>query len=743
MVLCWHRGCGKDLFALNCLIHSALKTPGVYLHCFPNYSQAKKAIWKSIHVNADGSSMAYLDHFPDFAVKRKNSSEMIIELKNGSIYCLMGVDGRNAQRARGMNPSFVIMSEYAYMDPEAWRTIEPRIVQNNGKALFISTPNGQNHFYQLLNHAKANPDRFYSSLLTIEDTKTVSPQYIDDMRAEGSTPEDFIQQEYYCNFSRGAEGSYYGKQIQKARDDERICELPIIEDLPVHTAWDIGIKDPTSIWWFQARPEGTFHFIDYYENNGEGLRHYIDKLEEFKKKHDIIYGQHFVPHDMGNREFTSGVERIETAREFGYEMVKIPAANIGEGIQAVRSILNNCYFDIKKCKRGIQCLDFYRKKYNDALKQYYDQPLHDQYSNGCFIGETKIETKKGSVNISEIKIGDEVSTPNGFKKVKYVFEYESDDLVDVVTEKTTLTCTPNHKFFTQKNLVYADALRYNDILLSIHEKELCRMKYGSCSREKDLGLRENFLSDMIKDSLSSTDISSEKMVLTTEGTKDLYTDMFGCITTVPSQKITMFIILMETLKTIQKKISKLFHLPITANFTTLKKKELLQEKQYYLPCKKLSNGTHRKREKNGIESMEKNVLRKEKNLTVVAQIAINILKVFGLMQNFAISIANNDIVQKLKKITKTVYVWFAEKILQRINGKSPSRVVKIVPHTDKSIRKVYDLEVDHDHCYYANEILVSNSDAFRYAAVGIKAIGLGGGSIDQDVKAINTYWGNV
>jgi len=140
VVACHHRGAGKDLMCLNYLIKRAIEYPGVYLHCFPNYSQAKRAIWKSVHNDENGEGLSYLDHFPPEIVKRKNSSEMMVELINGSIYCLMGLDGKNAMRARGMNPCFVILSEYAYMDQESWHTIEPRVTLNDGVAIFISTP---------------------------------------------------------------------------------------------------------------------------------------------------------------------------------------------------------------------------------------------------------------------------------------------------------------------------------------------------------------------------------------------------------------------------------------------------------------------------------------------------------------------------------------------------------------------------------------------------------------------------
>ena len=381
VVCCWHRGAGKDLFALNFLIYKMIEEPGVYLHCFPKYAQGKKAIWTSVHNTHDDESMSYLDHIPPELVKHKNSSDMMLQLYNGSIYCVMGLDGKNATQARGMNPKFIILSEYAYMDPQGWYTIEPRISQNKGTAIFLSTPNGQNHFYQLFNHAKANPENYFASMLTIENTNILQKEHIEHLREEG-VPEDFIQQEYYCSFTRGAEGSYYGKLIQQCRDEDRICVLPIIPDLPVHTAWDIGIGDSTSIWVFQCLNNGCINFIHYYENHGEGLKHYTDYLDDYKAKKRISWGKHIVPHDMENKEFTSGVDRLQSARTLGYNMTVMPRKPVAEGIQAVRSLIPLCYFDAKECERGIKCLDFYRKKYNDVLKVYYDDPVHDQWSHG-------------------------------------------------------------------------------------------------------------------------------------------------------------------------------------------------------------------------------------------------------------------------------------------------------------------------------------------------------------------------
>lgn len=409
VVCALHRGAGKDLMALNYLIKRACQYPAVYLHCFPKYSQAKKSIWTSVHQTDDGEAMSYLDHIPPELIKSKNSSDMRIEFVNGSIYCCMGLDGKNATQARGMNPSFVILSEYAYMDPESWYTIEPRISQNKGTAIFLSTPNGQNHFYTLYNYAKSqhNPD-FYATLLSIDDTKTLDATHIEHLRAEG-VPEDFIQQEYFCSFTRGAEGSYYGKQIQAARDDDRLTKLTVSRDLPVHTAWDIGIGDSTAIWIFQRMANGKLNILNYYENSGEGLEHYTNYLDKWKYDNRVVWGMHYVPHDMANREFTSGVDRLSAARELGFNMQICPRKAIEEGIQAVRSLLGHCTFDSQACDRGIKALDFYRKKWNESLKVYYDEPLHDQYSHGAdafrmlAIGIKAFGTAEGKLTADDIR----------------------------------------------------------------------------------------------------------------------------------------------------------------------------------------------------------------------------------------------------------------------------------------------------------------------------------------------------
>ncbi|HHR6448307.1 TPA: terminase, partial [Providencia alcalifaciens] len=200
----------------------------------------------------------------------------------------------------------------------------------------------------------------------------------DDMKREyPSIPSEAFQQ--------SVEGAYYAKQFRFLYENKRIGTLPDNSHLPVHTYWDIGVGDSTSIWFIREVGE-EFHVIDHYSNSGEGLRHYMKVL----KDKGYTYASHNGPHDIDNREFGSDAKsRRELARE-GYEIDGqvysirfdvVPKLSIDEGIEAVREILPRCVFDEHKCGEGIAHLEAYRKEWNDKLGCWKDKPLHDYTSH--------------------------------------------------------------------------------------------------------------------------------------------------------------------------------------------------------------------------------------------------------------------------------------------------------------------------------------------------------------------------
>jgi hypothetical protein len=202
----------------------------------------------------------------------------------------------------------------------------------------------------------------------------------DDMKREyPSIPAEAFQQ--------SVEGAYYAKQFRWLYQNKRIGDIPDNSHLPVHTFWDIGVGDSTAIWFVREVGE-EFHVIDYYENSGEGLRHYMKVL----KDRGYEFGEHWAPHDIDNREFAGdGKSRKQIAAE-GFEIdgkmysirFKVaPKLGVDTGIDSVREILPKCAFDSGKCELGISHLEGYRKEWDDKRGCWKDKPLHDFTSHGA------------------------------------------------------------------------------------------------------------------------------------------------------------------------------------------------------------------------------------------------------------------------------------------------------------------------------------------------------------------------
>ena len=380
--LVWHRRAGKDSTSLNFTAKEMFKRKGNYWHLFPKQTQARKAIWNGI--NSDGQSI--LDQvFPEAVRARTSSQEMMIELKNGSTWQLAGSD--NYDSLVGANPVGVVFSEWSLCDPNAWAYIRPMLAENGGWAVFIYTPRGKNHGYTLYNMAK-KADEWFCQNLTVNDTKradgspVISPEAIETERSEGME-EALIQQEFFGSFEAQIPGAYFADQLQQAKDQNRVGRIPIEPSLQVHTAWDLGISDSMSIWFFQAMGK-EIRLVDYYESNGKGMEHYIQHLTQWADRNGVIYGQHLAPHDIEVRELTSGRSRKDVARDMGitFRTVQRPRTKI-EGIQAIRRMFPRFWIDDERAEQGYACIASYHREWDEKHQRFRDQPVHDWASHGA------------------------------------------------------------------------------------------------------------------------------------------------------------------------------------------------------------------------------------------------------------------------------------------------------------------------------------------------------------------------
>lgn len=382
-LLVWPRRAGKDVCAFNLMIRQAIKKVGVYYYIFPTYSQARKVVWDSI----TNSGEKFLDYIPKQIIKGTNGTEMKINLTNGSLIQLIGSD--NIDNLMGTNPIGLIFSEYALQDPRAYQFLRPILLGNGGWAMFISTPRGKNHLWELYNIA-SNSKEWFCSKLSVEDTNHIDIAEIEKEIEEGLLSPDLAQQEYYTSFTMGVEGSYYAKYLDKMRLTGRIGVVPYESSFKVHTAWDIGVSDSTCIIFYQVVGQ-TLKIIDFYEKNKEGLEHYAKILES----KPYTYGKHFAPPDVAVYEWGAGMSRIEKARQLGikFEVKRdegngklhsvVPSMPIEDGIESVRSAFSKIWIDEFHCKDLIKCLENYRQEYDPKKRVYKNQPLHNWSSHAA------------------------------------------------------------------------------------------------------------------------------------------------------------------------------------------------------------------------------------------------------------------------------------------------------------------------------------------------------------------------
>lgn len=371
-----HRRWGKDEIALHRAAVSAFEKPATYWHMLPEYSQARKAIWNAINPH---TGIRRIDEaFPHEIRETTNEHEMFIRFKGGATWQVVGSDSYKS--LVGAPPYGIVFSEWSKANPSAWAYLGPILEENGGWALFITTPEGENHAAKMYRMARDNPN-WFAELQTVEDTG-FPLERVEEARKEyqalfGKDAGDaMIEQEYYCSFTAAILGAIYGKWMAKAEKTGRIKKGIYDPALPVYTAWDLGYDDSTSIWFWQV-VRNEIRLIDYYENSGQDIAHYCNLIKDKK----FNYAKHFVPHDAANKLLAAGGRSIvEQAYDLGIKMFVVTATSQQNSIEAARKTLELSWFDLKT-EKGMEALKSYQFEWDDDKKVFKSKPRHDWSSH--------------------------------------------------------------------------------------------------------------------------------------------------------------------------------------------------------------------------------------------------------------------------------------------------------------------------------------------------------------------------
>jgi len=377
----WHRRAGKDEICLHHSAVSAWKRVGNYWHCLPEYGQARKAIWTA--VNPHTGRRRIDEAFPEAMRANTNDHEMFIRFKNGSTWQLIGSDRFDATVGSGV--AGVTYSEWALANPSAWAYHRPIVEENNGWAAFITTPRGRNHAHAMFQHAERTPGWFCERLTAI-DTGTLTSTQLQEALEEyqalygADVGEAQFRQEYLCDWHAAILGAFYAREMKDVRDEGRVAPVQAIPGEPVHRAWDLGVGDDTSIWWFQPRGS-QISILDHYAASGVGLEHYAGVIEARHKEHGWRHGDDYVPHDAKIKEWGSGRTRVETMQAMGLRPLLVPHHSLDDGINAVRRTLPLCVFHPRTETGGLDALEQYRREWDDDKKAFRANAVHDWTSH--------------------------------------------------------------------------------------------------------------------------------------------------------------------------------------------------------------------------------------------------------------------------------------------------------------------------------------------------------------------------
>jgi hypothetical protein len=372
----WHRRAGKDEVCLHHTMVAAIERVGNYWHCLPEYNQGRKAIWTAI--NAHTGKRRIDEAFPIQLRANTNDNEMFIRFVNGSTWQVVGSDRYDA--TVGASVAGITYSEWALSNPSAWAYHRPMVEENEGWAAFITTPRGRNHALAMFQHATQSPE-WFAQLLTIDDTRALSAASVQGALAEyqalygSDVGRAQFRQEYYCDWNAAILGAYFALEMAQVRNEERIVAVDAIDE-PVHRAWDIGMKDDTSIWWWQMQGAQII-ILDHYAASGVGVEHFADRIAERRAQHGWIDGTDYVPHDAKVKEWGTGKTRVETMRGFGLAPMLVPFASFQDGINAARRTLPLCVFHPRTEETGIAALEQYRREWDDEKKAFRQSDVHD------------------------------------------------------------------------------------------------------------------------------------------------------------------------------------------------------------------------------------------------------------------------------------------------------------------------------------------------------------------------------
>jgi len=273
------------------------------------------------------------------------------------------------------------------------------------------------------------------------------------------------------DFVRVVEGAYFADLLTQASIQGRVGNVMPDPYLQYRVYVDIGgtgAKSDAFALWVVQFVSREIRVLDYYEVVGQPFSAHLAWLR--KREYLPANTAVWLPHDGKTHDRVIDVSYESAFRDAGYKVTVIP--NQGRGaasarIEAARRLFPMCWFNETTTKPGRDALGWYHEK-RDEQRNIGLGPEHDWSSHGCLVAGTLIKTRQGQVPVETVNTEDEVLTPAGWAPVEWSGAVKmTGDLIEItLADGRQIVATPEHKIFTTGGVIRANAIGYNDAVIT-------------------------------------------------------------------------------------------------------------------------------------------------------------------------------------------------------------------------------------------------------------------------------------
>ncbi len=296
---------------------------------------------------------------------------------NGSTISYHGLRDRSVHNIKSLESVDILWLEEAQnISRKSWNIVIPTIRKPGSEIWASFNPELEtDETYQRL---VVNPPE---GAVVVKTSYRDNPYLSDEIKADmadlkARDPLEF-EHVYEGTCRPAVTGAIYGDQLIAAEKENRLTRVPYDASRPVDTFWDLGFGDNVSIWFAQSIGF-EFRLIDFVSDSLKDVGYYLGEMG----KRPYNYRTAFLPHDARAKTLAAGGRSVQQLVEAGgYKVRIVPSLSLVDGMAAVRTIFNRCWFDREKCAEGIQALKHYRYEFDEALGTFKREPLHDWASH--------------------------------------------------------------------------------------------------------------------------------------------------------------------------------------------------------------------------------------------------------------------------------------------------------------------------------------------------------------------------